>query len=76
VQLLPDKLDLTANGDQTRYQFNTHKIDHLFCPTCGIQSFARGTAPNGQETVAINVRSLDGLDPWTLTPQQVDGASF
>lgn len=60
----------------TEYKFNTHKIAHLFCETCGIQAFGRGVAPNGQEMVAINVRSLDDVDVFALKPQQVDGRSF
>ena len=41
----PDAFRVTADGPQTEYLFNTHKITHLFCETCGVQSFARGTAP-------------------------------
>ena len=59
-----------------KYQFNTHKISHLFCETCGIQSFGRGAAPNGQQMVAINVRCLDDVDVFALKPQQVDGKAF
>ena len=43
----------------TLYRFNTHKIDHLFCRDCGIESFGRGTGPDGAETVMINVNCLD-----------------
>lgn len=72
-----DAFDLTSGEDAlTEYQFNTHKISHLFCKTCGIQSFGRGTAPNGQQMVAINVRCLDGIDVFALEPQQVDGRLF
>jgi len=60
----------------TDYQFNKRAIHHLFCSTCGIQSFARGTTPDGAQMVAVNVRCLDGVDPATLSPQAVDGRSF
>lgn len=72
-----DAFELKSGEDAlTAYQFNTHKISHLFCETCGIQSFGRGAAPNGAEMVAINVRCLDGVDAFALQPQQVDGKSF
>jgi len=54
------------------YQFNTHKIHHLFCTTCGVKPFARGTSPKG-EMIAINVRCLEGLDLSTLEIQNVNG---
>lgn len=60
----------------TEYRFNKHKIRHLFCATCGIQSFARATGPDGTEMVAVNARCLEGVDPDTLTPRKVDGRSF
>ena len=72
-----DAFELTSGDDAlTEYKFNTHKIAHQFCETCGIQSFGRGTAPNGAEMVAVNVRCLDGVDVFSLKPQQVDGRSF
>jgi hypothetical protein len=60
----------------TEFRFNTHKVAHLFCRTCGIQSFGRGTAPNGQNVIAVNLRCLDGVDVFALKPQLVDGKSF
>jgi hypothetical protein len=58
------------------YQFNTKNIHHLFCSTCGIRSFGRGTAPDGRAMVAVNARCLDGLDVETLTPEKFDGKSL
>lgn len=60
----------------TEYKFNTGKISHLFCETCGVQSFGRGVAPGGKEMIAVNVRCLDGVDVFGFKPQQVDGKSF
>lgn len=67
---------LSGEGAMTDYQFNKHVIHHLFCATCGIESFARGTGPDGSEMVAVNVRCLDGVEPAGLSPQPVDGRSF
>lgn len=59
----------------TDFQFNKHVIHHLFCKTCGIESFARGRGPDGAEMVAINARCLDGVDPAALKIVHFDGRS-
>ena len=72
----PDAFRLKADGPQTEYQFNQHHIRHRFGETCGVQTFARGTSPDGKEMVAINVRTLTDLEPWAWTAQRVDGRSY
>jgi hypothetical protein len=73
----PSHFKLVKGEDATtEYQFNRHNIRHLFCSTCGIQSFARGRRPDGTEMIAINARCVDGIDPDTLTVKKVDGKSF
>lgn len=72
----PDAFRQTKEGPQTAYTFNTHKITHLFCETCGVQSFARGEAPNGQPMVAVNIRTLTDTEPFSWMAQRVDGRSF
>ena len=47
----------------TEFRFNTQTISHLFCRTCGIEAFARGSDGKGQELVMINVHCLDGAPP-------------
>lgn len=42
------------------YRFNQHAIEHLFCRHCGIQSFSRGSGPDGP-TVVLNVGCLEGV---------------
>jgi hypothetical protein len=64
-----------GEGQTTQFQFNHHRIHHRFCQTCGVQSFAEGKGPDGSDMVAINVRCLEGVDPWTLETQKYDGAS-
>lgn len=69
-----DKFTLEKGDDQlTTYQFNKRHIDHVFCKTCGIKSFARGINPKGEKTVAVNVRCLDDVDVFTQPTQQYDG---
>jgi hypothetical protein len=67
---------LKGEDAMTDYTFNKHAIHHLFCTTCGIQSFSRGTAPDGRKMAAINVRCLDDVDVDTLPVQKVDGRSY
>ena len=66
----------SGEGALTDYQFNKMNIHHLFCSTCGIESFARGKKRDGASMVAVNVRCLEGVDVSALTVAQVDGKSF
>ena len=65
-----------GEANLTDYQFNRHMIHHVFCKTCGIKPFGRGTGPNGP-TVAVNMRTLDDVDTFALaaTAKQFDGKS-
>ena len=72
----PDAFRLTADGPQTEYLFNKHAIRHRFCQACGVQTHARGVGPDGSEMVAVNVRTLTDIEPFSWTAQRVDGASF
>lgn len=67
---------LTRAGPTTEYRFHAHKIAHQFCPTCGVQPFAYGTMPDGSETVAINVRTLTDIEPWSWDAKRVNGRDF
>ena len=67
---------LAGEDAVTEYLFNKHNIHHVFCSTCGIQSFARGKGPDGKEMVSINVRCLDGVDPESFKVKKFDGRSL
>jgi hypothetical protein len=67
---------LSGESDLADYLFNKHVINHRFCRTCGVESFAFGTRPDGQEMAAINVRCLDGVDVAALNPVPFDGRSL
>src|SRR5947209_6999302 len=72
----PAQFELLSGADAlSDYQFNRKVIHHLFCPACGVESFARGRKPDGTEMVAINARCLDGVDVAALTLVPFDGAS-
>ena len=69
-----DQFELLSGQDELAdYQFGRKTIHHLFCPSCGVESYATGTAPNGAEMFAINVRCLDDVDVASLTLTPFDG---
>jgi hypothetical protein len=58
------------------YQFGKKRLHHLFCKSCGIRSFARGSKPGGGEMAAVNVRCLDGVDLGAIPLRPFDGKSL
>jgi hypothetical protein len=79
MQSVPEA-DFTLNSGEdnlTLYHFNTDKIDHLFCKTCGIESFARGTDDKGNTAYMVNVNCLEppvAVDRSAI--QHWDGANW
>lgn len=67
---------LSGKENMTEYRFNKKVIAHLFCKTCGVQAFGTGQDEQGNKTVAVNVRCLDGVDPKSLQPEFFDGKSW
>jgi hypothetical protein len=68
---------ILGDADLTKFEFNKHMVQHQFCSTCGIQSFAIGTHPKtGAKLAAINVRCVDGVDVDALKVKKVDGRSL
>lgn len=65
----------TPDSDLSTYTFNKHAIRHQFCPVCGVAPFGRGADAQGNETFAINVRCLEGVDPHALKLRPFDGRS-
>ena len=60
-----------GDAELATYRFNTMKIGHRFCRTCGVEVFGQ---VDGQGA-AINVRTLEGVNTDTLRQQPFDGAS-
>jgi hypothetical protein len=68
---------LSGAAELTTFEFSKHMIQHQFCSTCGIQSFAMGAHPKtGAKLAAVNVRCVDGVDLDALKVKQVDGKSL
>jgi hypothetical protein len=69
-----EKFELVSGeGNLTEYLFNKHQIKHLFCKTCGIESFAYGQMPDGTPMAAVNANCLDGVNPRALASHHYDG---
>lgn len=72
-----DSFVLTSGQDDlTSYFFNKKVIEHLFCKHCGVQSFSRGKDKEGKDTVAINVRCLEGVDVDALDIMKYEGKNI
>jgi len=67
---------LQGEPDLTTYTFNKHVIQHRFCKHCGIQSFAWGKDPRGNEMAAINLRCLEDFEADSVPVKQVNGKAF
>lgn len=66
---------ISGLNDLSEYRFNTKKLQHLFCKTCGIFSFGKAPQSDGSEVVFINVRCLDNINLNNLEIQHFDGLS-
>jgi len=64
---------LTPEVELSTYTFNTHKIKHHFCKTCGCAPFSKGTNPKGDSVAAINTHCLDDFDPATVEIKHFNG---
>lgn len=69
-----------GDADQVHYRWTPPNRDqpnltYHICSTCGIRTHADGKGPDGKHTVAINVPTLEGVDPDLLAKSvhYVDG---
>jgi hypothetical protein len=72
-----DKLRLLGpEQGMTRYTFNNHVIEHLFCQTCGIHPYAEDVGSKDKRTAYVNVRCLEGVEPDSIPVMTFDGRSM
>ena len=64
---------LSGEDHLSEYLFNKKTISHLFCRTCGVEPYAFGKDKMGNQTVALNVRTLDAIDIASLKTAPFDG---
>ena len=67
---------ISGEDNLTEYRFNKNRIAHLFCKTCGVQSFGRGVNREGKPTMAINLRCVKDIDLDKLKITPVNGKDF
>jgi hypothetical protein len=63
-------------SELSSYTFNKHNIKHYFCPVCGVGPFGLGSDGKGNEMAAINVRTLQDVEPSQLKIVPFDGRSL
>jgi hypothetical protein len=63
---------LSGEANLADYQFASKSGHHLFCKTCGVRSFGRGSGEwSGGDYVSINLACLDDLEPGALAEAPV-----
>ena len=67
---------LTPEENSSVYLFNKHKIQHRFCPVCGIHAYGIGEDPQGRAMAAINARCIEGIELEGLTVTHFDGRAL
>ena len=67
---------LTPEATTRVYEFNKHRIQHRFCPVCGIHPYADGIDPKGNLMAAVNVRCLEGIDLDAVEVKHFDGRAM
>ncbi len=63
---------LTGENNLTTYLFNKEVLEHMFCKTCGVETFAFGKKDE-EITAAVNLRTVKDLDLETLDIHKFDG---
>jgi hypothetical protein len=67
---------LRGEGATTEYQWGKKSIRHLFCATCGVQSFAHGSHPKLGAMVGVNLRCVDGIELDAVKVRHFDGRAL
>ncbi|KAB8073044.1 Mss4-like protein [Aspergillus leporis] len=57
------------------YRFGSEQVPHYFCGNCGTSVYARSTIPGLSHIVALNVRTVPGVEIESLKIKKMDGRS-
>ncbi|KAL5365061.1 Mss4-like protein, partial [Aspergillus floccosus] len=58
------------------YKFASKKISHYFCTNCGTSIYGTSCLPGYSDKVAVNVRTVKGIEIESLNIKKVDGRSL
>jgi hypothetical protein len=58
------------------YTFNTNRIVHRFCRTCGMHPFAVNESAEEGANAYVNIRCLEGVDLASVAVIEFDGRAF
>jgi len=70
------ELKMTNRESLKGYRFANKNAEHNFCPNCGTSLFVNCDKGQYKGTFAVNVRTIDDLDPKTLKLKSGDGKSI
>ncbi|KAL4949822.1 Mss4-like protein [Aspergillus filifer] len=63
-----------ADDAVAEYRHALKKFPHFFCTTCGTSVYAKAT--DGSDFMAVNARTIEGVDLAKLKLKPVDGRSI
>lgn len=80
----PDQFRQTKGaGNDTIYRWQTRKVAHHFCPSCGCGTFSDSPdfQPDGSwdgttRQIGVNARLIDGLDAAEMPVTVIDGKNL
>ncbi|EIT74483.1 Mss4-like protein [Aspergillus flavus] len=70
-----DDFEFPREDSVKAYRFASEQVPHYFCRNCGTSVYARSTIPQFSHLVALNVRTVPGVDIEALKIKKMDGKS-
>ncbi|OOQ86682.1 DUF636 domain protein [Penicillium brasilianum] len=76
LMIYPKTADVTfhhADDAVKEYRFASKNVPHYFCTNCGTSVYGKADIPEKRHIMAVNVRTLSGIDLKTLKIHEHDG---